>query len=60
MTQTQYDQAHEKAIEAMRLYLSGVLLLCEFQDRIAALTAPRPVPHETGHALIDPASGIRI
>jgi hypothetical protein len=60
MTQTQYDQAHEAAIEAVSLYLSGLLLLCEFQDRIEAITAPRPVPHETGNALIDPATGLRI
>lgn len=59
MTQTQYDQAHEKAIEAMREYVSGILLLCEFQDRIAALTTPRPISH-AGLNLVDPATGLRI
>lgn len=60
ITQVQYDQAHADAIQAIQHYVSGILLLCEFQDRISALTAPRPVPHETGGVLIDPASGLRI
>lgn len=58
MTQTQYDQAHEEATQAIRDYASGLVLLFEFQDRIAALTTPRPVSH-AGLNLVDPATGLR-
>ena len=57
MTQTQYNGAHEEAIQVLREYASGMLLLSELKDRIAAINAPYPNPSQrTG--LIDPATGL--
>jgi hypothetical protein len=58
MTQEQYDQAHDEAMTAISQYLSGILLLSEFKDRIAAVPAPSLVPHEQVGRLTDPATGL--
>jgi hypothetical protein len=57
MTQDQYAQAHEEAIQVLREYASGMLVLSDLKDRIAAIDAPYPNPSQhTG--LVDPATGL--
>ena len=58
MTQEQYNQAHDDAMQVINQYLSGMLLLCELKDRIAAVPAPSLVPHEQVGRLTDPATGL--
>ena len=52
MTQEQYYQAHFDAMTAINEYLSGMLLLSELKDRLAA------IPASTDAGLVDPATGL--
>jgi hypothetical protein len=57
MTQEQYNQAHDDAMQALSEYASGLILLFELKDILHNIQAPKPVPdHIVG--LTDPATGL--
>lgn len=60
MTQEQYDQAHLDAMQAINMYISGLIPLYELQSLIADLDAPIPYPIVGMHYLVDPATGLSL
>ena len=57
MTQEQYNQAHDDAMQALRDYESGLILLFELKDILNNIEAPQPIKGQVV-GLTDPATGL--
>ena len=57
MTQEQYNKAHDDAVQALREYASGMILLFELKDILHNIEAPRPTEGQVV-GLTDPATGL--
>jgi hypothetical protein len=57
MTQEQYNQAHDDAMQAVKEYMSGMILLFELKDILNNIEAPQPIKGQVV-GLTDPATGL--
>ena len=57
MTQEQYNQAHDDAMQAINEYANGMILLFELKDILHNIEAPMPIKDQVV-GLTDPATGL--
>jgi hypothetical protein len=57
MTQEQYNKAHDDAMQAVKEYASGLILLFELKDILHNIEAPQPIKDQVV-GLTDPATGL--